>query len=475
MDSSLEDMNMSIPILDESKGSSVSTTFREEYEELLKHTLIAPHIPTPLNSNYGTQTETVIMSPLKKQPDHSSEIHLHRQVPSIIPLPSEIAPEPIPKPATQFHMESDLIDLSLDLDELSKEPKYQTDTIPKHRVLQTNTDDVTEFVYDGFPVRKNVNNELSTDAIELYRINDFIDEWTGNFKRNTLAEVQQIQTRLNAKVRDSINRTREERAFEVNSLQRELESMRELVTRYEMSLSHRNQALESITRSLSKVRHVCNARKYWGLWRERLAEARGMALKVRLAEQCNVRRMKRRSWEGWRSLIVGRWKARIERACQARAQQVCTHLTADYELKVAEAENALHEAREEVKVLTRDRETYEETMKKAFMRGVCALSMEAMTMFQPQDIVPPSNQHIDLEPIPPDPPIIPEPPSTTQSAYIPIAKSQKKTANTNPQPITKTKEPTNPIYIQTGKRTNIAPSRSNKSKVLVERHVHVAH
>ena len=29
-----------------------------------------------------------------------------------------------------------------------------------------------------------------------------------------------------------------------------------------------------------------------------------------------------------------------------------------------------------------ERERYEETMKKAFMRGVCALNMEAMSMFQ---------------------------------------------------------------------------------------------
>ena len=60
-------------------------------------------------------------------------------------------------------------------------------------------------------------------------------------------------------------------------------------------------------------------------------------------------------------------------------------------------------------------------------------------------------------------------------SYIPIAKSQKKPANTNPQPINRAKEPSNPIYIQTGKRANVAPSKSSKSKVLVERHVHVAH
>jgi len=31
--------------------------------------------------------------------------------------------------------------------------------------------------------------------------------------------------------------------------------------------------------------------------------------------------------------------------------------------------------------LLQQRDVYEETMKKAFMRGVCALNLEAMTMF----------------------------------------------------------------------------------------------
>ena len=127
---------------------------------------------------------------------------------------------------------------------------------------------------------------------------------------------------MSAKVRDSINRTREERVFEVNNLQRELESMQDLVTRYELSLSHRNNAIDGVTRSLSKVRRACTVTKFWGVWRKQLVQARCLALKMRLAEQFNVRRVKRKSWEGWRSLIVGKWRSRVERACQARAQQV---------------------------------------------------------------------------------------------------------------------------------------------------------
>ncbi len=40
-------------------------------------------------------------------------------------------------------------------------------------------------------------------------------------------------------------------------------------------------------------------------------------------------------------------------------------------------------AQEEASRLRTERERYEDAMKKAFMRGVCALNMEAMSMFQP--------------------------------------------------------------------------------------------
>ena len=39
----------------------------------------------------------------------------------------------------------------------------------------------------------------------------------------------------------------------------------------------------------------------------------------------------------------------------------------------------------EVQRLHEERDRYEETMKKAFMRGVCALNLEAMTMFHEQE------------------------------------------------------------------------------------------
>jgi len=48
---------------------------------------------------------------------------------------------------------------------------------------------------------------------------------------------------------------------------------------------------------------------------------------------------------------------------------------------VSQLNEALEASRHEVHRLHEERDRYEEAMKKAFMRGVCALNLEAMTMF----------------------------------------------------------------------------------------------
>lgn len=59
-------------------------------------------------------------------------------------------------------------------------------------------------------------------------------------------------------------------------------------------------------------------------------------------------------------------------------------------LHSCQAYHSLDESRQEVVQLKAERDLYEENMKKAFMRGVCALNLEAMSMFRHQD--PPNPQ-----------------------------------------------------------------------------------
>ena len=62
-----------------------------------------------------------------------------------------------------------------------------------------------------------------------------------------------------------------------------------------------------------------------------------------------------------------------------------------------QVQQSLESCQQEVARLKEERNLYEENMKKAFMRGVCALNLEAMTMFQHQENESVEQQYINGE------------------------------------------------------------------------------
>ncbi|XP_022611935.1 centrosomal protein POC5 isoform X2 [Seriola dumerili] len=102
---------------------------------------------------------------------------------------------------------------------------------------------------------------------------------------------------------------------------------------------------------------------------------------AQVAQQHYNLQLKKKVWLGWHSLVQKHWKVKVERACRARAEEVCANLSTEYEAKLAEHCEAIEKAQAEIQRLRLERERYEESMKKAFMRGVCALNMEALSMF----------------------------------------------------------------------------------------------
>lgn len=59
----------------------------------------------------------------------------------------------------------------------------------------------------------------------------------------------------------------------------------------------------------------------------------------RIADRHFRTALMKKVWAAWRSLSGGRWKDKVTRACQLRAEDVCVQLTNDYEAKIAEVKS----------------------------------------------------------------------------------------------------------------------------------------
>ncbi|NXX21680.1 POC5 protein, partial [Podargus strigoides] len=140
----------------------------------------------------------------------------------------------------------------------------------------------------------------------------------------------------------------------------------------------------------------------------------------RIADRQFRTALMKKVWAAWRALSEEKWKEKVAKACQLRAEHVCVQLTNDYEAKIAELSATLEQTEAEIQRLLSEREQYEDTMKKAIMRGVCALNLEAMTMFQGKDSkIDPGHRRNDngiiagrLPPSHYNPPSPPPPPAT---------------------------------------------------------------
>ncbi|MGH0161159.1 UNVERIFIED_CONTAM: hypothetical protein FKN15_040641 [Acipenser sinensis] len=139
--------------------------------------------------------------------------------------------------------------------------------------------------------------------------------------------------------------------------------------------------ISNLIHGMERQREKQELMRTFSHWRSKQCEAREEAYSNGLADRHYKQMLMKKVWAAWHSVIEVKWRERVERACQARAEEVCLRLSADYERKIEELSEALEQARCEIQQLHSERERYEESMKKAFMRGVCALNMEAMTMF----------------------------------------------------------------------------------------------
>nr|KAG5701813.1 hypothetical protein BaRGS_019024 [Batillaria attramentaria] len=222
----------------------------------------------------------------------------------------------------------------------------------------------------------------STIDPDVTQMETMLDQWCLELKRNVLAEFGQSKTRVVTNCREEVMRETEKFASDKTDLVEEMDTMKELLHTYEQSAERKDSVISNLTTALHHHRDKMELMRKFCDWKAQHNDAKRESFASNLARKHYERTLSRRVLSAWFSTIQTKWRQHVEKACQMKAQEVCLQLTADYEAKIASLNEALESSRKEVQRLHVDREHYEEAMKKAFMRGVCALNMEAMNMFQ---------------------------------------------------------------------------------------------
>ncbi|CAO2592905.1 Centrosomal protein POC5 [Lemmus lemmus] len=345
---------------DSDHGSFVSTDLQEEYEELLRYAIVNPHVESGASQPSHPKGEVVpdrFPMPAGNNPVKETAMEIGKGCD--ISSHSKSGYSPVLSPRKPSHPVMDFFSSHL-LDDSSSPASTSTHT-DAHEII--------------------VGDRLVSDE-NLQKVENILDLWSSGLKTNVLSELSKWRLNFIDWHRMEMKKEKEKHAALVKQLSNQIADLKELQKAFEVSLGRKDEVISSLSQAIGKQKERTELMKTFFHWRISHVKARQDVYEGKLADQHFRRTLLKKVWRGWRSIVERQWKEVVERACQARAEQVCVQISNDYEAKLAVLSGALENAKAEIQRMQQEKEHFEDSMKKAFMRGVCALNLEAMTIFQ---------------------------------------------------------------------------------------------
>ncbi|XP_054467162.1 centrosomal protein POC5 isoform X2 [Anoplopoma fimbria] len=367
------------PVLpkDSDPGSSVSSDLQDEYEELLRYAVVTPKLDRLTSARLQRKStshlsaggwtsqrkeDTKSLHPADTATEAKDGRHSSRSVRS-----SQVSPL-IFEPSTRSRA--------------SHAEEMAGRSSSRVSVLSDRLQTVSERSRPSSP------HPLEPDVTEMFiseenisKMENILDTWSNNLKSNVLTELRKWKLAFMEQHKLEMRKEKEKYAAQTADLRSELDSLKGLLHTYKTSNQRKDEVIVNLNQVLDRQKEKHEKMRAFTHWRIQHTEAKEEARAAQVARQHYHLQLKKKVWLGWQSLIQKHWKVKVERACRARAEEVCTRLSTEYEAKLAEHCEAIEKAQAEIQRLRLERERYEESMKKAFMRGVCALNMEALGMF----------------------------------------------------------------------------------------------
>ncbi|XP_070599279.1 centrosomal protein POC5 isoform X3 [Erythrolamprus reginae] len=363
------------PVLpkDSDRGSSVSSDLQDEYEELLRYAVVTPKFKTSgLRQSDHKEAHQI---PAGKSPEMGDYRHertgvkwrCHGRTPELAPASrtTRIEVSASVKESSPMDMEG--------LCPIRSEATSPPGSSSSQRDLQgTYVTDVS----------------LSDDRVT--HIESILDLWSGSLKTNVLTELRKWKLHFIEHHNLEMRQEREKHAAEMRQLTNQMENLKELLHTYEISLGRKDEVIANLTNAIEKQKDRIELMKKFTKWRLQHCLGKQKAKEElyanKLADRLHKLGLMKKSWAIWRCHCDTKWKETVEKAAQASVESLRTALSNDYEAQLQTVNSALEEARSEIIELQNQRQDYEDSMKKAFMRGVCALNLEAMSMFNGKDL-----------------------------------------------------------------------------------------
>ncbi|XP_078071064.1 centrosomal protein POC5 isoform X2 [Mustelus asterias] len=383
---SSDEERISSPMLpkDSDRGSSVSSDLQDEYEELLRYAVVTPkwesgvhktsHCVTKLVTG-GKDSSTMAGD---QSPQHFAgtvseerrEKLVRQQSADTVMTPDKPDSATIEKPPEDQEVlhrtpVSSLSNTGLPIGSLAffeRSPSH----LPVSRKSEMSN-----------PVR-----QLPIPAENLDKVENILNTASDHLKTDVLSEIRQWRLSVVEQHRRELQDERMKHEAQIAQMTCQTENLNQLICTYEDSVRRKDEVITNLIHGIQNLKEKIELMRRFTQWRLQHSEAKMEAYANNLADRHYRFCLMKKVCTAWKSEMQTEWRERLEKACQARAEEVCIQLSRDYERKLDTSKEELEEARAEIRRLSAEKDKYTDSMKKAFMRGVCALNLEAMSMFQ---------------------------------------------------------------------------------------------
>eukprot|EP00041_Stephanoeca_diplocostata_P017908 m.369726 g.369726 ORF g.369726 m.369726 type:complete len:470 (+) comp20854_c0_seq1:187-1596(+) len=213
-----------------------------------------------------------------------------------------------------------------------------------------------------------------------------VDACAASLKREVMMAFYHSQSEIDSYYAKLLSQAKEALRARIEQLQREVEELTELVQSYMQSAEAKDVVIANLKEDLEKEK--------WGIvQREQRFEERqeGFEQHVERVNMSFARRhhtavLMRKTLRALHSVVRSKWRQRVERACKTRAEEVCTRLQEEHGTRERSLQAQLDDAQAEIRVLQQRRREFQDGMKKAFLRGVCAINSEADMMWPMENL-----------------------------------------------------------------------------------------
>ncbi|KAI8820383.1 uncharacterized protein EV422DRAFT_68500 [Fimicolochytrium jonesii] len=212
-----------------------------------------------------------------------------------------------------------------------------------------------------------------------------VDKWTGLMRRAIVADFMTAKSQMLRRQTQLINQAKAEIADHLADVENRLKTAEAYIVTCEAKAVRCENLMDVSLGYLSKKRLISQTGLFFARWRLKYAEERRSRMVMRLAVQHHRRAVARKLLLGWKEIAGTTWRRTVERRVKMEAEKAMESLAGEYDKRIAHLERNLTEVNSRLAISESARAVQEEEMKKAFMRGVCALNMEAMSMFRHPD------------------------------------------------------------------------------------------